>query len=192
MSQPTTLAVSRVLSALGLKGGGLPEMGLESYQPVVLMGDFSHSLASEPVEARGFAAGVVAFVPANRSFFQLQCVSGGGLILELILMDCTNALGQNVLVIQTGTSPFLVAPAAVPKLDVGGRPTRSVCSAETRIQVVPPSAILMQNPGSVPFDLSPLRWYLKPGWFIEFSNAFTEELRYTIAWRELEEPVGAP
>jgi hypothetical protein len=191
VTAPTTLAVSRVLSALGVKGGQLPELGLHSYQPVIIMGDFSRSLASEPVEARGFTAGVIDPFGIQRPHLQFQCVAGGGAVLETVILEATEGLGANILYIEVGSAPF-ISGAALNKHDIGGRPTRSLWTADTVLGGPSGNETTIQYPPNTVIDLSPLRWFVQPGQFVSFSNANDDNLKFVMSWREMEEPIGVP
>lgn len=189
----TTLATSKVWSALGVKGGQLPSMQIGEYQPVMVMADFSRTLTAEPIEARAIVAGTVDVnIPGlDHAHLQLQSVAGGGIIVERLLIDCTTALGRNAVIIQIQGVPFF-AGAVVSKLDVGGPATRSIVTADDFPGGPAGGEVVINNPPNVPIDLSEFRTYLRSGWFLHLWNYDADVMRVTLAWRELQEPIGVP
>ena len=191
--RPTTISTSRVWSALGIKGGELPSMQLSAYQPVMVMADFSRSLTSEPIEARGLFAGVIDNVSSfHRAFLEFQAVAGGGVIVERLVCDVTTAFGGNALCVDMSPGPFW-AGAPVGKLDIGGAATRSLLFARHSSDAPSGNEQIISMPANVPSDLSEFRLYIPSGWWLEvFCYATDTPMRVTMVWRELQEPIGTP
>ena len=82
MTFPTTFSTSEVLRLLGIKGGGIPTIDAGTMQPVIIMGDFSRSLSSEPFERRGFFAAQVVVPAAQFATIEMLPVGGGGAVIR--------------------------------------------------------------------------------------------------------------
>ena len=54
--RPGTFSTSKLLQAMGIKGGLLPQLGSGPIQPVAVVSDFTSTQSPEAVEARAFVA----------------------------------------------------------------------------------------------------------------------------------------
>lgn len=195
----TTLGVSAVLRGLGVKGGRLPGINVDRYTPVVVMGDFSRTLTSEPLESRGVAAEYLSAVGGQYGTVQLQVVAGGGAIIESCRLAAPTWGGGSAH-FKGGvyTSGGLVAGAACNTLELGGASVRSLATFGTSAAVLGAGYATFPLTGEVTggaaaTDLSILRWYVPAGAFLMLQCGTTfEEFAFMVSWREIPEPVGSP
>lgn len=88
---PLNVALLDALDRLGLKGGVLPTL-IGDVTPVMIMGDLSRAITPELVDARKIATINLAdtIAPAKWLSVQVQAISGGGLVADLIRCGVTN------------------------------------------------------------------------------------------------------
>jgi len=194
VSFPTTFPASRVTSSLGVKGGTVPSVDLSSYQPVMVMADFSDTISSEPVEARALGgANLIVSVP-RLAHFQLQAVGGGGLIIESLVMKTTQStmpVGHSIFANVINTPA--ITGTTITTIEIGGRETNSIFIGDARVQAVPGDyAFLFSSNSLGTFDATGLRIFVPPGKFFHIINDISgENTRILMTWRELPEVPGA-
>jgi len=191
----TTLAGGELLRLLGVKGGHLPDIALSSYIPVLVMGDFSKTLSSEPIEARGFSAEIIAAAPGARyGTFTLQSVAPGGIIIEHIRLSLPAYGGvDGAFYIRLQTTPFSAAPLMQVQ-NIGGRTVGSRVYADQEIlRAVTDSSEVGFEPSSRTVNLAQARFYVPAGSFLICQSAIAATpFGYVVAWRELAEVLGEP
>lgn len=191
----TTLASGELLRLLGVKGGHLPDIALSSYTPVLIMGDFSKTLSSEPIEARGFSAEIIAAAAGARyGTFTIQSVAPGGIIIEHIRLSLP-AYGapDGSFYIRLQTTPFSAAPLMLVQ-NIGGRSVRSrVYGDQEILRVTADSSQVGFEPNARTVDLAQARFYVPPGSFLICQSVVpATPFGYVVAWRELAEVLGEP
>lgn len=200
-TRPTTLGVTKVLQRLGVKGQDLPEVGVSSYQPVLVMGDFSRTLAAEPLEARG----VCAFeIPATVGLYpgvSFLSVGPGGSVIERIRLHYPG-ISANFISFQLGVSSidlqWIGAPTLQGTEDVGGWPigpsVKSVVKAGNPVGLIvggPPTMFANRDTGY--WDLDSSRIYVGPGrYLVMIGTTRNEEMCVELWWREMAEAIGLP
>ena len=201
MTAPTTFGVSRLLSQLGVKGGGLPGLETRAMQPVIVMGDFSNTLSAEPVETRAIWGGETANIgPPFHSNIQLLAV-GAGLVLEEFSFTARplESFGNHVVVIRR-QSTWSAPPAGRIAVPIGGGVPRALFKVSNDLDQEPgaPNGTSFRYPVH-PVDRywrSPpnLRWFIPAGTLllIQHSVVGIPWRSVHFQWRELSESIGTP
>lgn len=198
MSAPTTFAVTELLRLLGVKGQHVPALAIGEYQPVMVMGDFSGTLAVEPIETRAFAG--ASFGPGGAGRYaevEFLAVAPGGVVIEALFLGQPESSATDPRVwVRSGLTTFLTGPLtpSTPVPTGGGNPTSQLTQSYSFVSwgsVTAPE--LPWSPALQQFDFSPIRWFVPSGSRIAFqASGLNTRLNVVISWRELPEPVGAP
>lgn len=195
MSAPNTYAVSQLLGSLGVKGGSLPRIALSTYQPVLVMGDFSKTLASEPLEARGFSAEFTAAVGGKIIKAEIKSMSPGGIVLERLCLSMTEwAVALKYAHLSINWNPYSSALSMADVVPVGGRdPVSFVKYGADDATAIARQATICFPVGERVIDLSDQRIYVPGGKHLLIqSGHLGMSMGYEFIWRELPDPIGAP
>jgi hypothetical protein len=189
-----TYAASALLRALGVKGGQLPKLALSTYTPVMVMGDFSKTLASEPLEARGLAAEYQTGIAGQALACGLFCNAPGGCIVESARINLPAAPVANVQVnMGIATTDTWVGWTEADIQNIGGRPVRSTfrLGSTVGVQIVAGMSTLSAEGRMV--TLQNHRIFVPGGYALWFQAAhLAQDVAFEMVWRELEEPIGGP
>ncbi|GAH18200.1 unnamed protein product, partial [marine sediment metagenome] len=167
-----TFAISRLLQSLGVKGGQQPGLDAEAYTPVLVMGDFSKTMASEPLEARGLIGSTINSGADRVVQLQLHAIAPGGVIIETFqIMNITGTTLETIFVNILDESHQEDNYADV--IDIGGRPARSVVSfGQALPYTAEPMAMVFGGLGGSYASSLALnqRIYVPPGKFLFLQN----------------------
>lgn len=190
---PTTFGVGQLLRRLGVKGPRLPLLNQSEYQSVVVMGDFSKSLAAEPFERRAIVGRSVVVAPAQQPTIEIASI-GPGVVVEQAFGLITAVATSFVRFARLG-GRFSSFASAIPGAPVGGLPTRSIVnffSSGVDISTLGPFWWDMPNAqAGAAWLFRDLRWFIPPGetLLMQGTVAASADL-LGLLWRELEEGVG--
>lgn len=194
MSGSNTYAVSQLLGSLGAKGGQLPRLALATYQPVMVMGDFSKTLASEPLEARGLSAEWISGSAGKVCKFELRCVAPGGLVVERLCISMIQWDAQYKWASLSININSYVGGSAADIIPIGGGTPRSLVYYDEAVATgIARQATLSFPTDSRIIDLSQQRIYVPPSKkLLVQSNHNGIAMGFELIWRELPEPIGPP
>lgn len=192
-SRDTTLGVQSLLSALGLKGGELPRVETSTYTPVLVMGDFSRTLSSEPLEARGLAAEILAPPAGNYAAFCLHSLGPGGSVVEHFRFNQPTAVAAlTVMNFILTDVDYWGGWSQADVFDIGGRPTRSIVRQGWGAAPVIPAKLGQFASVGKTVDISSQRIYVPAGWFLSVQSAHAAvQSGIELIWRELSDPIGS-
>ena len=198
----STIAVSNLLSRLGIKGGRIPGIGAIAV-PTIQIGDFGSTLASEQVEARAMSAANVNAQVSRFPAWELPCRTAGGLVVEYLWFSGNvENLGNRFVRMRIDDSSLVAANPGIwtecGKMDMGGTPTKATpyCSQEfpaAFLGIQLPDASYARQANFSPYPFPKLRCYVPPGAYLQICHLEQDATAdYIVVWREFEEVLGAP
>lgn len=199
MSAPNTFAAGEAFRLLGVKGGQLPGVAVDQYQPVIVMGDFSSGLSSAPIEARGMTSSRIGAVSNRHAQWQIQSLGPGGIIIETLIAK-VDAGDDFVDLGIFETAPIAGATTLGHTDNIGGVAVRSIVrqgNQNANRFPLPPRIQLplwtATSDSKAAATLQGQKIYLAPGLFFGVgSRNQNREMIVWATWRELAEPIGSP
>lgn len=194
--QRTTLGVSQLLTYLGVKSAQLPELDTTAYQPVLVVGDFSKTLTSEPFEGRGVCGEYIdAGIPANHVIgMELVSLAPGGCVVEEWWFGHPqDALDPYLVGSGTFDDPKFAGQPIAFTNDIGGIFPRSFCRYG-----VEPGGLANLSLYGIPRDARWLyvtnqRIWVPPGKFFCIASTHKEKRGgMGMVFREMPEGIGPP
>jgi len=193
VSSATTYDISSILRALGSRSRQVPSLDAGALIPVVVMGDFSLTLASEVVEARGVVPGdFLTQAAGSWCGFYVQSLSPGGLVVEYHDHLVTSAIW-----FRSDEVPWAGGSFTKAIFPTGGGSIQSRYNAIS-VEPDPPPNIPLLDGGatwsSAQTSLAgPLvRWWVPAGSFFGLYNPSVNMLVPNIRFREIPEAQGPP
>lgn len=190
--QQTTYAISQLISSLGVKGGRLPGVSLSTYQPVLVMGDFSRTLAAEPLEARGLSGEYMNGALIKVGMAQIHSLAPGGIVIERMRIGQTEYTGRRTPIFIGLPTVSVINEFDADVLNIGGRAVRSTVQygRDTFYNGCPLAGFVTDQVGrTAAFD--EFRLYVPPGGRLLVQSGLTDQpLSFMFVWREIPEPAG--
>lgn len=189
---------AEILRRLGVDRPQLFDAAGERLVPTMTVLDMSRSIATEPVEARGYCRVAMQLFPGQLTTFQLRCLAPGGVLVERLVIISPGGLGgiaTSVAVIPQSVA--LALPAAPAPISVGGLSVNSVPEIGPTVALQPGAALgipyqVVDSFGfSSPFELG-FNLYVRAGEVLIVQPGAASELQMAVAWRELPEIQAIP
>lgn len=192
---PSTLGVARLLSRLGIKGGSLPRVNTDEYVATLLMGDFSKTLTSEPIETRAIAAQNVVAGGGNRAFVECVSRAPGGVVIEEFLGLFLGGSGGHLNVVRPTNPPAFPLTNVADNLNIGGgEPASSIVNIDRiNVDVLSVPGQFAQLPQLSLGRAGGVRAFLPPGQSLVFQRSTSASVDgFGIVFRELAQGIGPP